>query len=75
MDNQLLSVNTVIWQYFWLWADKCKWLTLIYLRILLRVYLKSCQTFKMELFAKMVTVFQPLEEVNRTKNSKLAVIK
>ena len=35
MGTQLLNVNTVTLQYFWLWADKCKCETLIYLGIFL----------------------------------------
>ena len=39
---------------------------LIYLGILLEAYSKPCQTSKIELFAKIVNGYQPLEEV---KNS------
>ena len=34
------SMSTAILQYFWLWADKYKWATLIYLEILLGVIQK-----------------------------------
>ena len=62
---------------FWIWAGKCKWEKLFYLGIL--VY---SEPFKhlMGLFAKIVNVFQPLEngfqlleEVKRIGSSKLAV--
>ena len=47
---------------FWLWVDKCKWATLIYLGILLEAYSEPCQ-------ASNGAFCKPLEEVQRIKGA------
>ena len=47
----------------------------IFLWILLEAYSEPSWTTKMELLAKIVNGFQPLEEVQRIRGSKIAVNK